>query len=60
MYAAGAAMRCSREDIFGQTQHFFCPEDGNQDKRFCCGFGDNKYCCSSPIDDEVLEDFVEK
>ncbi|XP_050730141.1 protein shisa-5-like isoform X2 [Eriocheir sinensis] len=59
---AGSATRCTRENFFGQTEYFYCPEDGDASKQYCCGYGDNKYCCStiSQIDEELLDDFIDK
>lgn len=58
---AGSATRCTRENFFGQTEYFYCPEDGDASKQYCCGYGDNKYCCStiSQIDEELLDDFID-
>lgn len=59
--ATGSGYRCERESYWGQTEYFNCPEQGKntRDEIYCCGFGDNKYCCSKPTDEELIEDFFE-
>ena len=57
----GSSFRCERENTWGLTQIFQCPEDGDaSDKIFCCGFGDNKYCCSTQINEDVIEEFFDE
>ncbi|KAG0712642.1 hypothetical protein GWK47_017999 [Chionoecetes opilio] len=61
LVSTGSGFRCERENMWGQTQIFHCPEAGDDPQdQFCCGFGDQKYCCSTATDEELLEDFFEK
>ncbi|XP_045107749.1 protein shisa-5-like [Portunus trituberculatus] len=59
--ATGSSFRCERENLWGSTQYFSCPEPGdNPNDVYCCGFGDNKFCCSSQAQEEILEEFFDK
>ncbi|KAK8378832.1 hypothetical protein O3P69_009508 [Scylla paramamosain] len=59
--ATGSGRQCEKEDFWGTTLYFNCPEPGgNPSDVFCCGLGDNKYCCSSSAQEEIIEEFLDK
>ncbi|XP_076331146.1 uncharacterized protein LOC143236654 [Tachypleus tridentatus] len=43
------SLTCTRENIFGQTTYFHCPQTGDSfDEIYCCGIKSARYCCDIP------------
>ncbi|XP_063590848.1 uncharacterized protein LOC134767702 [Penaeus indicus] len=62
IHGSSAAMTCSREGFFGQTEFMTCPQKEGSPNEYCCGTKENRYCCDTPfgIDEEVLKEFAER